>query len=198
MNMTDGNNYACPFCGCGCDHRAGSFGDLKVHVIGHPNTTTNYQEVLGMFWGPIIRHSLLNREWTVVGSISKNRLTRVLELMRPLDREDAQRYWSNKIEEFEELEDIAGLNEKEEEARGEEEINNFEARRSRPPVLLLPDESPQVSPEGRQRPLIEEILSEEQKRVVVGEELQIWINQLQVALSKDEIGDVKRNLEEFL
>jgi hypothetical protein len=133
MNMTNGSGYACPFLDAGCGRRCKTFDELKVHVGDHPRSVKIYQEILGMFWGPILWHYFTARSWPVLGKIFSNRVPGVLQRIQRMNTEEAISYWK---EGTEEMGDIIRINEEEEE---EEEEARSEARRegSMPPILLL-------------------------------------------------------------
>jgi hypothetical protein len=86
--MRDGRDYACPFHGLGCDHRAVSVVGLKKHMREHPREVKIVHNSLGVFWGPLVYSYVRNNQWPKIGQIIGARLPDPFGRICRLDREE--------------------------------------------------------------------------------------------------------------
>jgi hypothetical protein len=94
----------------GCNFRAENATEHKEHFLGHPKDIILYQKVLGVFWKPIVKHYVENKEWLSVEAILNKRLSHVLPRIYPIDYKEAIRYWSYGAENEDEATEEAVIN----------------------------------------------------------------------------------------
>jgi hypothetical protein len=47
-------------------------------LLGHPKAIILYQEALGVFWGPTVKHYVESKEWPSIGVMMNKRLLHML------------------------------------------------------------------------------------------------------------------------
>jgi hypothetical protein len=94
INMDNVTDYLCPFYGVGCDCSLMTLADYLEHLRNHTDAILMFQDLLGLFWGPLIMSCCRHRDWPKIGTILGARRQEIQSLLEPIpDPEEAKEYW---------------------------------------------------------------------------------------------------------
>jgi hypothetical protein len=123
LDMADGADFSCLYLGDGCDYRAGTLCEVRIHLSKYAKQTRIYLEFFEVFWEPVICSYVKNNRCSTVGVILNSRLPNVLPRMHPLDYEDAIRYWTRSTEDEDENADEFRVKRQARDQKGQERVN---------------------------------------------------------------------------